>query len=169
MLFFFVTSNWKRHADVNDGKHPSTAYKSCLQYKTILKRPFPSSPGPLFKMRVGGQPLIWKSIFILMQIKLIFTRKVVPLASFWKWGFLELGSGIFGGRFWTEEREGVKLTPHRYLTTAAVFKWMRADFSVACSRRSVGRELNCRRWAIKEHDRKSKKDYRQLVGTMFRK
>ena len=28
-----------------------------------------------------------------MQIKLIFTRKFVHLASFWKWGFLELGSG----------------------------------------------------------------------------
>ena len=30
-----------------------------------------------------------------MQIKLIFTRKVVHLASFWKWGFLELGSGYW--------------------------------------------------------------------------
>ena len=30
-----------------------------------------------------------------MQIKLISTRKVVYLASFWKWGFLELGSGLF--------------------------------------------------------------------------
>ena len=29
-----------------------------------------------------------------MQVKLIFTRKVVLLASFWKWGFLELGSGL---------------------------------------------------------------------------
>ena len=29
-----------------------------------------------------------------MQIKLIFTRKVVHLASFWKWGFFELGSGL---------------------------------------------------------------------------
>ena len=28
------------------------------------------------------------------HIKLIFTRKVVHLASFWKWGFLELGSGL---------------------------------------------------------------------------
>ena len=37
---------------------------------------------------------IWKSFFILMQIKLIFTRKVVHLASFWKWGFMELGSGL---------------------------------------------------------------------------
>ena len=53
-----------------------------------------SSPGLCFKTRVGAQPLIWKSFFILMQIELIFTRKVVHLASFWKWGFLELGSGL---------------------------------------------------------------------------
>ena len=29
-----------------------------------------------------------------MQIKLIFIRKVVHLALFWKWEFLELGSGL---------------------------------------------------------------------------
>ena len=52
-------------------------------------------PGLCFKTRVGAQPLIWKSFFILLQIKLIFARKVVHLASFWKWGFLELGSGLF--------------------------------------------------------------------------
>ena len=52
-------------------------------------------PGLCFKTRVGAQPLIWKPFFILMQIKLIFTRKVVHLASFWKGGFLELGSGLF--------------------------------------------------------------------------
>ena len=51
-------------------------------------------PGLCFKTRVGAQPLIWKSFLILMQIKLIFTRKVVHLASFWKWGFLELGRGL---------------------------------------------------------------------------
>ena len=39
-------------------------------------------PGLCFKTRVGAQPLIWKSFFILMQIKLIFTRKFVHLASF---------------------------------------------------------------------------------------
>ena len=49
-----------------------------------------------FKTRVAAQSLIRKSFFILMQIKLIFTRRVVHLASFWKWGFLELGSGLFG-------------------------------------------------------------------------
>ena len=51
-------------------------------------------PGLCFKTRVGAQPLIWKSFFILMQIKLIFTRKVVHLVSFWKWGVLELGSDL---------------------------------------------------------------------------
>ena len=35
-----------------------------------------------FKTRVGGQPLIGKSFFILMQMQLIFSRKVVYLASF---------------------------------------------------------------------------------------
>ena len=44
--------------------------------------------------RLSAQPLIWKWFFILMQIKLIFTRKVVHLASFWKWGFLEVGNGL---------------------------------------------------------------------------
>ena len=52
--------------------------------------------GLCLKMRVRVQPLIWKSFFMLMQIKLIFTRKVAHLASFWKWGFFELGrSGLF--------------------------------------------------------------------------
>ena len=44
-------------------------------------------PGLCFKTRLSAQPLIWKWFFILMQIKLIFTRKVVRLASFWKWEF----------------------------------------------------------------------------------
>ena len=84
--------------------HPITEW---LQWGTVwpgwvlwsggprVNRPFPSSPGLCFKTRVGAQPLIWKSFFILMQIKLTFTRKVVHLASFWKWGLLELGSGLF--------------------------------------------------------------------------
>ena len=43
---------------------------------------FQVPPDLCFKTRVGAQPLKWKSFFILMQIKLIFTRKVVHLASF---------------------------------------------------------------------------------------
>ena len=60
---------------------------------------FRVSPGLCIKTRLSAQPLIWKWFFILMQIKLIFTRKVVHLASFWKWGFLELGSGLLLYRY----------------------------------------------------------------------
>ena len=45
-------------------------------------------PGLCIKTRLSAQPLIWKWFFTLMQIKLIFTRKVEYLASFWKWGFM---------------------------------------------------------------------------------
>ena len=58
-------------------------------------RHFGVPPGLCIKTRLSAQPLIWKWIFILIQIKLIFTRKVAHLASFWKWGFLELGSDLF--------------------------------------------------------------------------
>ena len=47
-----------------------------------------------FKARLSAKTLIWKWFFILMQIKLIFTRKVSQLASFWKRVFLELGNGL---------------------------------------------------------------------------
>ena len=50
--------------------------------------------GLCIKTRLSAQPLIWKWFLILIQIKLIYTRKVVHLASLWKWGFLELGSGL---------------------------------------------------------------------------
>ena len=45
-------------------------------------------PKPLFQSEVPSRRLmIWKWFFILMQIKLIFTRKALHLASFWKWEF----------------------------------------------------------------------------------
>ena len=46
-----------------------------------VNRPFLSSPGLCIKTRLGAQPWIGKWVFIVMQIKLIFTRKVVHLAS----------------------------------------------------------------------------------------
>ena len=61
----------------------------------LQNRPFPSSPGPLYQNEVKCSAFDMEMIFILMQVKLIFTRKVVHLASFWKWGFLEHGSGQF--------------------------------------------------------------------------
>ena len=41
-----------------------------------------------------------------MQIKLISTRKGVHLASFWQWGFLELGSGFVN--FHTRARRSLR-------------------------------------------------------------
>ena len=63
------------------------------QSKTYSIGQFRVPPGLCIKTRLRAQPLIWKWFFILMQIKLIFTRKLVELASFWKWGF-------FGTRKW---------------------------------------------------------------------
>ena len=94
---FHCTLGWLGPTGCNESQRLSTAWAGigiwwgCLG----LNRPFSSSPSLCFKTRVGAQPLIWKSFFILMQIKLIFTRKVLHLASFWKWGFLEPGSGLW--------------------------------------------------------------------------
>ena len=75
---------------------------------------FRVSPGLCIKTRLSAQPLIWKRFFILMQIKLIFTRKVAHLASFWKWGFLEFGSGLL---IWKEfsytKRANAKKVVHK--------------------------------------------------------
>ena len=62
-------------------------------------RPFPSSPGPLYQNEVKCSAFDIEMIFILMQMKLIFTGKVVYLASFWKWEFMELRSGLFNETF----------------------------------------------------------------------
>ena len=51
-------------------------------------RHFRVLPGLSIKTRLSAQPLIWKWFFILIQVKLNSTRKVVHLASFWKWGLL---------------------------------------------------------------------------------
>ena len=50
---------------------------------------------PLYQNKVNCSAFDIEMIFILMQVKLIYTRKVVHLASFWKWGFLELVGGLF--------------------------------------------------------------------------
>ena len=52
-------------------------------------RPFLSCSKPLY------QTTDMKWFFIFMPRKLFITRKVLYLASFRKWGFLDLGNGIF--------------------------------------------------------------------------
>ena len=76
---------------------PAANLSSRLKLKMVVNwiGHFRVCSGLCFKTRVRAQPLIWKSFFIFMKIKLIFTRKVVHLASFWTWGILEPGSGLF--------------------------------------------------------------------------
>ena len=47
-----------------------------------FNRPFPSSPGPLYQNEVKCSAFDMQMFFILMQTKLVFTRKVVHLAPF---------------------------------------------------------------------------------------
>ena len=65
-----------------------------LKVITILQGHFRVSLGLCIKTMLSAQPLIWKWFFIVMQIKLNFTRKAVHLASYWKWGILGLGNGL---------------------------------------------------------------------------
>ena len=48
-----------------------------------------------FKARLSAKHWYENEFFILMHIKLIFTREVLHLASLWKQEFLELESGLF--------------------------------------------------------------------------
>ena len=73
---------------------PPPLPKCWFTYHPFAIGHFRVPPGLGIKTRLSAQPLIWKWFFILMQMKLVFTRTVVHLVSFWKWGFLELGSGL---------------------------------------------------------------------------
>ena len=88
LIFILICFEWR-------GTENQQYFPGCTAGSNIVAMGhFRVPSGLCFKTRVGAQPLIWKSFFILTQIKLIFTRKVVHLDSFWKWGFLELGSGL---------------------------------------------------------------------------
>ena len=49
---------------------------------TLCNRPFPTCSKPLFQSEATCKAIELKMIFILTQIKLIFTRKVLHLALF---------------------------------------------------------------------------------------
>ena len=59
-----------------------------------FNRPFPSSPRPLFQNEVRCSACDMEIIFHSRANKLIFTRKVVRLTSFWNRGVGELGNGL---------------------------------------------------------------------------
>ena len=63
-----------------------SAGKAYLKINSLVKTPLHEfmtvERSGLWAPGLGAHPLIWKIFFILMQRKLIFTRKVVHLASF---------------------------------------------------------------------------------------
>ena len=90
-----------------------------------------------FKARLSAKPLIRKLFFTLVQIKLIFTRKsrkVLHLASFWKWGFWNSEMVCWGWRdAWYDQ------------TTFTVFEILSRVFNLHSSRlrtRSFGSSRN---------------------------
>ena len=60
-----------------------------------LFRPFLSCPKPLFQSEAKCEAIDMKMIFYSQQIKLIFTRKVLLVASFLEWELLEFRYGLF--------------------------------------------------------------------------
>ena len=108
LLLFVNRSNTKVHLSADacsldwPGGTPGNYWWGCaalfsksspyFRPKNVIFSEFPR--GLCIKTRLSAQPLIWKWFFILMQIKLVFTRKVVLSVSLWKWGFLELESGL---------------------------------------------------------------------------
>ena len=51
---------------------------------------FRVTPSLCFKTRLSAKPLIWTCFFILLQVKFIYSRKVLHFDSFRKWELLEL-------------------------------------------------------------------------------
>ena len=79
-----MSNNFRRRAVLkkNDNNNNNKLYLRVYLRSIYVIGHFRVPPGLCFKTRVGAQPLIWKSFFILKQVKLIFTRNVVHLASF---------------------------------------------------------------------------------------
>ena len=78
--------------------HPKILHKHCLQFLLEVKmapRETLVTPSLFFKARLSDcKGLDIKMIFNSHAMKLIFTWKVLHLASFWKWEFLELKNGL---------------------------------------------------------------------------
>ena len=48
-----------------------------------------------FKARLSAKPLLWKAVFIHIEIGLIIITKISLLDSLWKRDWVELGNGLF--------------------------------------------------------------------------
>ena len=118
---------------------PGRRRKSSLRANALrnaYKMPlFLSCLKPLFQSEVKWEAIDVKMIFTLKQISLIFTRKVLHWASFWKWEFLKLGNSLcsVGSLKAARWRTGLKTTVVRSATGSwqqraeSVRKWRVSD------------------------------------------
>ena len=88
------------------------------------------APSLCFKARLGAKPLIWTWRFIPLHIKLIFTRKVLHLASFWKWEILEL---------WKRESLGFWGSPPRDLWLS---RFLKGNLARGLAKGTITRDTN---------------------------
>ena len=93
LIFWLVEGNLQPIHRENSGGFATCLFTQDKRTYWEVNNPFPCPLEPLYQ-KVLSLGLIWKWVFIPMQIKLFFTVKVVHLASFWKWGFLELKSSL---------------------------------------------------------------------------
>ena len=69
-------------------------WKRQCQQSILKNRLFPSCPKHLFQSEAECDAIALKFFVTLMQIKLIFTRRVLHLASFWKWEVWRFGNNL---------------------------------------------------------------------------
>ena len=72
-----------------------TSFKYGQRQLVMENRPFPSPSGSPYQNEVKCSVFDMEMIFHSHASKTLFHKKGVHLASFWKWGFLEVGGGLF--------------------------------------------------------------------------
>ena len=98
MLLSIVHDQVEKRLQKHETKNSDRLHDHCTILTIILKLPigdFRVSLGLCIETRLSAQPLIWKGFF---------TRKVLHVASFWKKGFLELGSNLLPVRMWKQNQ-----------------------------------------------------------------
>ena len=123
---FIVNDIWHKSwtAEMKKG---SSQWTKFIQLRKAEKKIFSGFFTQLHKLCSLRRSFLDFDIFILIQIKLIFTKEVRHSASFWKWEFLELGNGLLSFKILILEKvlfSKVRKYPGGYFLVYAT-KWGR--------------------------------------------